>query len=526
MKNILLSSVVIALFLSTTAMAGTLIISANNAHPAVSVGPIITATEGLALTSATGFDLDPAVNSPLGNAIGRAIAYTPSISLNDDDTFIFNLNGATFTDASIHLIVDEANAGGHGVPIDVNADGDTADVVEIAQEISRNVVTGNPMMRIILADGLTADTHMMIVENITDVGDGASPMTETENPVITIDAGATAVTLAVTDAKTASGIPLSAANAAPTQLFALRKQIAVAFGQGTSTIDVNNARTQFIEEGAANDIETTANDTDLDQSASTITFSNNIPPVGLAPIDDFIADAELNTLTLILIDTAVFESVNIVGGAINFDDNSPVWNAAVDGTNKTFSPRGLNAIVSLTAIPTQGNSQTEDIILDVDGTVLKTRTIGIIAALDFVTPTLTDVSAAESAFITWDINGYQATIQDIKKSSTYNTSITLYNNHPVLTAEVEVTAVDLKTGLTLGTANLKDIKPNSRQAIAASTIEGKIPAAVGKSYRADITTTIPIASGDCDAWQLFKGVAIRTLPVADNNARNDANNNK
>ena len=523
MKNILLSSAVIAL-LSTTAMAGTVIIAADNAHPAVDVGPIITATEGLAVTSTAGFDLDPAVASPLGNAIGRALAYNPSIALNDDDTFILNLSGATFTDTSIHLVVDEANAGGNGVAIDVNADGDTSDVVEIAQEISRDAATGNPMMRIVLADGLTADTHMMIVENTTDVG--ATPMTETENPVITIDSGATAVTLAVTDAQTGSGIPLSAANAAPATLFTVRDQIAITFGQGTSTIDANNARTQFIEEGAANDIETTSNDTDLDQSASTITFSNNIPPTGLAPIDDFIADAELNTLTLTLTDTAVFESVNIVGGAITFDDNSPVWNAAVDGTDKIFSPRGIDAIISLTAIPTQGHSQTEDIIVDVDGTVLKTRTIGLTAALDFVTPALADVSATESAFITWNINGYQATIQDIRKSSTYNTAITLYNNHPVLTAEVEVTAVDLKTGLTLGTATLKDIKPNSRQAIAASTIEGKIPAAVGKAYRADLTTTIPTASGDCDAWQLFKGASIRTLPVADNNAGNDANNDK
>ena len=525
MKNILLSSAVIAL-LSTTAMAGTVTVAADNAHPAVSQGPIITATEGLAVTSAAGFDLDPAVASPLGNAIGRALAYNPSIALNDDDTFILNLSGATFTDTSIHLVVDEANAGGNGVAIDVNADGDTTDVVEVAQEINRDAATGNPMMRIVLADGLTADTQMMIVENTTDVG--ATPMTETENPVITIDAGATAVTLAVTDAQTGSGIPLSAANAAPAPLFAVRDQIAITFGQGTSTIDVNNARTQFVEEGAANDIETTSNDTDLDQSASTITVANNIPPVGMPAIDDFIADAELNTLSLRLTDTAAFASVNVAGGAVNFDDNTAGWNATADGVDSVFTADGLDAVTVLAAaaIPVQGTQATEDIIVDVDGTVLKTRTIGLSATLDFVTPALADVSAEEANFITWGINGYQATIQDIRKSATYNTGITLYNNHPTLTAQVQVTAVDLKTGLTLGTADLKDIKPNTRQAIAASTIESKIPAAVGKAYRADLTTTIPTASGDCDAWQLFKGASIRTLPVADNNAGNDANNDK
>ena len=533
MKNILLSSAVIAL-LSTTAMAGTVVVANDNQHPVVSVGPIVTATEGLAVTAAAGFDLDAAVPSPLGNAIGRALAYNPSIALNDDDTFVINLNGASFQDGSIHLIVEEANAGGNGVAIDVNADGDKKDIVEVAQQISTDA-NGNPLMRIVLSDGLTAGTHMMIVENATEVenkaaGAVAALMTEAENPVIKIDAGATAVTLAVTDAQTGSGIPLSAANAPAVPLFSVRNQIAVAFGKGTSTIDVNNARTQFVEEGAANDIESSINDTDLDQSASTITLSNNVPPVTVpltSPIEDIITDAKLKTLTLTLTDTAGFESIDIAHKAANFNNDNASWNAIGNGQNISFEVVAGDVLAKLNGsaqIPNAGSSLTEDIILDVDGSVLKTRTVGITAALDFTDSLLTSVSAEEPNFITWGINGYQATVHDIKLTAgTWNTSMTVYNNHPTLTGEVEVTAVDAATGLELGTAQMKDILPNTRRAIAASTIEKLIPATAGKTYRADITTTIPTMNGDCNAWQRFRD-AFRMVPVSDNNPKNDANN--
>ena len=526
MKNIFLSSILITL-LSTTAMAtGTIIIAANNAHPAVSTGPIVTAAEGLKLTAEAidGFDLDLAVHSPLGNAIGRAIAYTPSIVLNDNDMFTVTLTGATFKDTSMHLIVDEANAGGNGVAIDINADGDTNDVVEVAEEINR--VNGNPMMRVILSDGLTANTHMMLVENTTNVG---ALMDETENPVVTIDARATSVTVAITDAKTACGVSLAVANTAPTPLFLVRNQITVTFGQGTSTIDVNNDRLQFLPKNNTL-IEESSNDTELFRSAGTITFTNNIPtPPTIIPIDDFIHDDQLNQLTLTLTDTAGFESIS----TSIFDNNTPAWNEQINGTDTLFTINTTNATAQLLTanIPTVGTGATEDIILTVGGTngepmiPLKTRTLGLTAALDFTNPLLTDVLKDESSFITWNINGYQASVQDVKLSSTYNTGLTIYNKDSSATGKIKITAIDALSGLNLGTAQFKNILPNSRQAIAASSIEKLIPDAVGKTYRVDLITTIPTASGDCDAWQLFKGASLRTLPVRDNNPKNSANNN-
>lgn len=70
-----------------------------------------TAAEGIGLTCANDMDLDSDINTPLGNALGTFITYSPGIALNIGDKLTFTLTNGTFRDTMYYLLVDEDQAG-------------------------------------------------------------------------------------------------------------------------------------------------------------------------------------------------------------------------------------------------------------------------------------------------------------------------------------------------------------------------------------------------------------------------------
>ncbi len=474
-------------------------------------------------TSGANFDLDSAVNTPLGQALGAAIRYVPGIAMNRGDKFTVKISGATFRDGEYFMFVDETVDGE-----DINADGDTADQAEAAQFIS-TLDAANGVTEVtfrITSDAITAGTKMIMISS-NAAADTAAPMAETTNPLIRLNSSlvdGSAVSLTVVDSQDVGGTPLSGANDSTAGiLINVEDQFEITFASATSVIDVNNGRTQFVEEGAANGIETsliTADDTDLDQSAGTITINNDSDNT----VEDFVPNAT-GTLDLQLVDSSEsFSGISLALSHLESDTNGDlIENAVTTSAVAAFDASGAVSVASAVIPLHAAAAETEDVIVTVDGTtVLNTRTIELQAQLTMGAG-YNNYSAESTDWMTWDINGYQTKVRNFIDSSYYSSVLTVFNTSAI-DAQVEAD-LTLNDGTAVPTITLPDIAAGVRSVVSASGLQALTAVDLSQGFTLNLTTTIPVANGDSIAWQNYRGTSNgqKLLPVIDNNAGSNAN---
>lgn len=252
------------------------------------------------------------------------------------------------------------------------------------------------------------------------------------------------VRLSVTDAEDVGGTPLTAANATGQTIFDVESQFAIAFTKGTSTIDVTSPslRTRFIEEGAAGDILTSANDTDLTASSGVVTVNNDTDTT----IEDFIDFATFPAALELTLGTTgnVFTGLDFSGNRVYIDGDGV---ATTDGANSNFSATTHIATIAVFTVA-HGATVTDDVYLGVNGTtILTTQVWPLVATVNFTSASLTDPTGTDSSFVTWTINGYQAIIPYVTTFPGF-TTICIADNTSTAVADVMVDILSSESSAT------------------------------------------------------------------------------
>jgi hypothetical protein len=393
-------------------------------------------------------DLDSGVNTPLGNARGTFISYTPGIALNIGDKLTFTLTNATFKDTTYYLLVDEAQV----AVGDLDGDGGgVTELQEVGNWISGGSGTSSVTMRIANYN-VGANWVMYLLSSNTRANTNTTQAVadaSADNIKIRLDCALTNgsnVTLKVENAMDVGGTLLQGANAAAVTIINVETQFAITFTRGTSTIDVTSPslRTKFLEEGGALDIITTANDTDLTASSGVVIVSNDAN----SSVEDFISLATYPAALDLRLGAPnnIYLALDFTGSRVYLDGDGV---ATVDGTNYLF-----NAVTHLATIPAgtftvaHGAVWTDDVYIGVNGTsLLTTQVWPLTATLDFTNVNITDPTATDFSFVTWTINGYQAVIPYVTTNPLYPT-ICIANNTSTAPANVMVDILSSETGRT------------------------------------------------------------------------------
>lgn len=255
-------------------------------------------------------NLDAAVNTPNGRTNpGGTIRYVPTFGLNEGDIITFTLTNAKFMDASYFLLAEEAAAQQSylGAAQDINEDADSLDVVEVASNFGTTDSTnGVSSIQVRINTGVRLPTGVvltLVASNASAEANGDGVLNNTsDNATVRLDANlaaGSAVGLAAA-AKNTLGLDIPAA-AATNSLIDVATQFGLAVTGATSEINVESSpsRSDFTEEGAANDVLTSANDTDLNASAALVTWTNAAGILGGA-VEDYIVLGADDALTLTL----------------------------------------------------------------------------------------------------------------------------------------------------------------------------------------------------------------------------------
>ena len=104
------------------------------------------------------YNLDPNATSPLGNKTGVIIKYKPANQLNNADNIVFTLKNAVFGTGLKkcwlvfyeHNGIDTNGDGTGDTSFDINRDGDSADMIVVAE--TRNTVQGQPSIELNVGD--------------------------------------------------------------------------------------------------------------------------------------------------------------------------------------------------------------------------------------------------------------------------------------------------------------------------------------------------------------------------------------
>lgn len=485
-KTLFLSLALIGL-MAGSAFAGTIGVS----------NTFTTAAEGIAITCAANMALDTDVATPLQTAgLGSFITYTPGIALNIGDKLTFTLTNATFRDAAYYLLVDEDQAGVG----DIDGDLVVTELQEVGNWISGGSGTSSVTIRI--ANYNVASTWVLYLVSSNVIANTGADVDVTaatdQNIIIRLNCGLTngsLVTLKVENAMDVGGTLLQGANATAATVIDVETQFAIAFTRGTSTIDVTSPslRTNFVEEGAAGDIITTAFDTDLAASSGVVTVTDDFD----SSVEDFILLGNYPAALELTLGGAgnVYTALDFTNNRVYVDGDGV---ATTDGTNYTFG-----AVTHLATIPAgtftvaQGAVWTDDVYIGVDGAnLLTTQVWPLTATLNFTNANIIDPTATDSSFVTWTINGYQAVVPYITTNPLYQT-ICIANNTSTAAADVMVDVLSSETGTTQANIAVGSIAGQStaRLDFAGTTVSnaaggsGSILLGADERYSARLTIT-------------------------------------
>ncbi|RLB69876.1 MAG: hypothetical protein DRH04_04495 [Deltaproteobacteria bacterium] len=489
------SALLIAVFMvamAGAAWAGTL-----------AVNVITVASEGGAVLTANDYDLDSDVNSPLGNGTGTAIVYTPGVSFNAGDTIRFNLSNATFRNSTLFLAVDESQA----EVGDIDGDGTGTEYQIVGQESNRASDGSWVEMTVVAVGGATWQPgwDISLISSNADADQG-------DDPVVGLDDDAYDYNLDIRPTSSTSDVYIwvnnatyTGGNASSVRLLDFRTQFSASLTRpANSTIDVNNNRTRFVEEGGANDVLTSTNDTDIYASAARVTISSD------GTLDDAITlgASDAYTMTLSSSSTA---GVALTGPS--FYETSD--NEMTDGADIDFiAGPGANEITlsipgNTTNFQNPGDSNSDDLVIGVNGaTALVTRTFSLAVALNFNTSGYTNRTWNLGTSHTWTINGMQARVPYMALNVPGYLSFLKVSNNSSMTGEVTVDAViwDVTTDVT---STQDDVAVKNVSADRVATIsEAELLTALGLAGTTDmyhvnllITVTAPADQVHISAFQ-------------------------
>ncbi|HIE58641.1 MAG TPA: hypothetical protein EYH43_06605 [Persephonella sp.] len=503
---------------------------------------ITVAAEAAPALGGQNYDLDPSTNTPLGNTIGRTILYKAGITLNEGDKVRFRLTNATFADQNYYLIVCESIN-------DRELDGDNAGDAGYKSECFElgNIVGGGNgedyvTLRIAKPPGVTVDNNTIYILSANNDTSGNTYQTG-DNITIRLDDNINAssnVSISVDLAEDVGGTALDLAEADPINIITWEKQFAISFDKGNSTIDVSaaSARKKFVEEGNANDILISNEDTDELASSGRITIYNDSD----SSVEDYITLDANDTLEVTLGDNSTDRSAWDYGGNrvfIDWDDTNNTGDQSGNdgGNDKLFDPNTHTASIPGNKLPDHGHSLTEDVYLGVDGqNILNQQTIPISATLSF-DEGYDAVTASDNEFITWRIGGYQAIIP-YGMNGVIGASCIINNNASspadiyvdVLTAEGISTIGSLPTNLNLGSLDGKEsgilvINGDKIKLYVNGVLEGSADiSSLGENRRYSLRLTVTADNNSVyiSCSQKVEGeVGSRNMPIYTN--QNDVN---
>lgn len=331
-------------------------------------------------------DIDSAAASPLGNAVGTNIRFVPSFGLNSGDIITLTFTGALYTGSNVKLVAEEAAARQVtvGAAIDVDADGFTNDVVEVASNFGTvDATNGVSSVQMRVNNGLILPTGIHLVLQVTganteDADNGALD-DATDHPTFLIPAGTGGNICVASSGVTSGAIAIPAATNTNDGCFAdIAAQFSMTAVAATSTIDVGadpDPRQEFLAENASATLANVAGgDTNLVQSEAVYTFNNDAGSI----IEDFILLDDGDIFTVNLISSTSLTGVNTTTVGANFIEAdqtasganvSNANNADIDCTVVTGSTTTLACpLLGDTNMPDRGTFITDSAMLAITST--------------------------------------------------------------------------------------------------------------------------------------------------------------
>ncbi len=365
-------------------------------------------------STASNYAVDLNSASATGNGVAAppsgTIRWVPTFGLNTGDVCTFSFTNARYMSGDAKLLGEEAAAGQPTIgATSINGDADTTDVVEVASNFGAlDTVNGVTSVQVRINNGLTLPTGVNLVLGATAGVNAAGLLAdETMNPTLRIPAGTGPGNVTISSAcTTAGGLAIGAANASNT-IIDLENQMAMTLLRGATSVTNVGAtvpRTNFVEEGAAADVLTSANDTDLTVSAGSYTFDNDSDTT----VEDFITLAAGDTLTFTLTSSSDLTAVSTTAGA-NFVEAAAAGSETTDDADFAFtlaSPTMTSAAIPGTSLPARGAAMSDDMVITVDGTtIIADRTFTGSALLNFTLGQYRDTTFSLGTTHTWTTNG-------------------------------------------------------------------------------------------------------------------------
>ncbi len=438
--------------LIASTVAGSAFASTVGSTGAAGTGPVA-ATYGNGLTIAAEaiaagnytLDLDGAAASPLGNAVGADIRFVPSFGLNTGDIITLTFTNALYMGADVKLVAEEAAAQQAVGATDVDNDGDTLDVVEVATNFGTlDAVNGVSSVQMRINNGLILPTGIELRLQVTGANlcqaCAGTLANTTDNPTVLIPQGSTGSIRVASSGVTSGGVAIGAANNTNDGIFAdILTQFSLTPTSATSVIDVAAAtpRTAFVDETAGGAVETNAGDTDLTGSAGTLAFANN--NVATNAIEDFILLDAGDLFALTLTSSTNLDGVDTTTAGANFfsTDNNGAANATNTAlalvTGSTTTLTGTVPGAGAGGLPASGATLTDDLVLTTDGTtVLLDRTFSASGTLT-MDADVAQVAGAVISFTggtthTWTTNGTVLEATYVNTNGSFNNRFMLSNS--------------------------------------------------------------------------------------------------
>ena len=414
----------------------------------------------------------------------RDFWYTADLGLNIDWTLQFELTDATFEDANLALLYDEATNGS-----DLDGGG-IGSLVKVGQLISGGTGESTATFIITGFDIPANDTLYLSSQNAAMTG-------------ITMETllSGSVVKLGVTEVKTDGGTDINAAEVTPVDIITSQVQISGSVSTPvTSTIDVVSGRLEFEADSPLP--LAGAPGTTLVQSRAGLTVLNDT-----AGIDDVVTLGPTDMIDLTTEPTTDFDGVD-PDGLLFFDLNG-------DSTQDAGEELAINgtATGSFDATLVAGAGELT-LVIEVDGVeVLDTRIWNTTMSLDLAAVPGDKTFFTNTASNTWNINGWQGTLPYMWAASTQaeDTFIKIFNDSNLdASVSVDVTSDD---GTVVATVDLANIPAGQVGIFWAFDIATAAGIAIPGPFAATFTVNAATNSVTAMANQKRPGGVDRVVPV-------------
>lgn len=486
-------------------------------------------------------DLDALVNTPNGNALGQTIYWEPSFGLNTGDVITFTFTNGLYMDGDVKLIGEEALAQQPTVnaAIDIDNDGDTDDVVEVATNFGAvDTVNGVSTVSVRINNGLILPTGIRLVIQASAGSaeqDDDGTIDDTQNDIrLRIPQGTAAGNVSIESSGITSGnVNIPAAKAGPVTVLDIERQINVSVDTAaTSTIEINataQSRTFFVDETGGGDVVTNAGDTDLSQSAALIEFDND----GDSSVEDFFTTNANDDMTVTVTGTNL-NNLDTTAGA-QFIELAPAGNGTANNTDFDLVIGTSDLTVTIpdlaTNFPARGNTVTDDLVLDVDGTVLSDRSFSTAFSVDYDNARpepLQDYSVSAANSHSWALSGGGAILHTplASMNPNFNHRVTLTNrsltdaNYRVSAVGEDGCTVTLASGFTDGSAVLPG---DASTSVMVSDIVTGVTCTTGNPNRVGLTFDIEASTQDIQGIIQLVNVAAGDVVTSNYLVRNGTN---